>query len=59
MFNFAGMKKNLPDYIREDEKLRQVLLAQEGFMKYVTEYIIKGGDDGLSLYAKYQEQVYV
>lgn len=53
------MKKNLPDYIREDEKLRQVLLAQEGFMKYVTEYIINGGDDGLSLYAKYQEQVYV
>ena len=52
------MKKNLPDYIREDEKLRQALFAQEGFMKYVVEYIMNGGEDGLSLYAQYQEHVY-
>ncbi len=52
------MKKILPDYIRDNEHLRQILLAQEGFMKYVAEYIINGGDDGLSLYAKYQEYVF-
>lgn len=52
------MKKNLPDYVRDDEKLRQTLLAQEGFMKYVAKYIMNGGEDGLSLYAKYQEYVY-
>lgn len=52
------MKQNLPDYIRENESLRQVLLAQEGFMKYVADYIVNGGDDGLSLYAKYQENVF-
>ena len=52
------MKKNLPEYIRENENLRQALLAQEGFMKYVAKYIMNGGDDGLSLYAQYQEHVY-
>lgn len=52
------MNQNLPDYIRENEDLRQTLLAQEGFMKYVADYIINGGDDGLSLYAKYQEHVF-
>ena len=52
------MKKNLPDYIRDNENLRQTLLAQEGFMKYVAEYIMNGGKDGLSLYAQYQEHVY-
>lgn len=52
------MKKNLPDYVRDDENLRQTLLAQEGFMKYVAEYIMNGGEDGLSLYAQYQEHVY-
>lgn len=51
------MKQDLPDYIRDNENLRQVLLAQKGFMKFVTEYIMNGGDDGLSLYAKYQEHV--
>lgn len=58
MCNFAGMKQSLPNYIRDNEHLRQILLAQEGFMKYVTKYIINGGDDGLSLYAQYQEYVY-
>jgi len=52
------MKQNLPDYIRENENLRQALLAQEGFMKYVAEYVLNGGDDGLSLYAQYQEHIY-
>lgn len=52
------MKKNLPDYVRDDEKLRHTLLAQEGFMKYVAEYIMNGGEDGLSLYAQYQEHIY-
>lgn len=52
------MKQLLPDYIKENENLRQTLLAQEGFMKYVTNYIINCGDDGLSLYAKYQKQVF-
>jgi len=52
------MKQNLPDYIRENENLRQALKAQEGFMKYVAEYVLNGGDDGLSLYAQYQEHVY-
>ena len=52
------MKHNLPDYIRENENLRQTLLAQKGFMKYVADYIINGGEDGLSLYAKYQEHVF-
>lgn len=52
------MKKNLPEYIRENENLRQALLAQKGFMKYVAKYIMNGGDDGLSLYAQYQEHVY-
>lgn len=52
------MKQKLPDYIRDDENLRQTLLAQKGFMKYVVEYIMNGGKDGLSLYAQYQEHVY-
>ena len=52
------MKQNLPDFIRDNENLRQTLLAQEGFMKYVAEYIKNGGKDGLSLYAQYQEHVY-
>ena len=52
------MKQNLPDYIKGNEKLRQTLLAQEGFMKYVAEYIMNGGEDGLSLYAQYQVHVY-
>ena len=52
------MKQDLPNYIKDNENLQQTLLAQEGFMKYVAEYIINGGDDGLSLYAQYQEHVY-
>lgn len=52
------MKQNLPDYIRGNENLRQALSNQEGFMKYVVEYIKNGGEDGLLLYAQYQEHVY-
>lgn len=52
------MKQNLPDFIRDNEKLRQTLFAQEGFMMYVAKYIMNGGEDGLSLYSQYQEHVY-
>lgn len=52
------MKKAIDDYIRENEDFRQALLKQEGFIKYMTDYIINGGDDGLSLYAKYQDYVF-
>lgn len=48
------MEKTIEDYIREDTTLRQRLQEQEGFMKYVVEHI---DDDGLSLFAQYQEQV--
>lgn len=52
------MKKAIDDYIRENEDFRQALLKLEGFIKYMTDYIINGGDDGLSLYAKYQDYVF-
>ena len=51
------MKQNLPDIIRGNEDLRQALLEQDGFMKYVTEHI-DDGEDSLTLYARYQEHVY-
>jgi len=50
------MEKTIDEYIREDKGLRQLLLGQEGFMKYVVEHI---DDDGLSLFSQYQEQVVV
>ena len=52
--NFASMKQNLPDIIRENKDLLSAMLEQEGFMKYVAEHL---DDDGLTLYARYQEQV--
>ncbi len=51
------MEKALPDYIKENKDLRQALLKQDGFMKYVAERI-EAGDDGLSIYAHYQEHVF-
>ena len=48
------MKQTLPDIIRENKDLLSVMLEQEGFMKYVAEHL---DDDGLTLYARYQEQV--
>lgn len=51
------MNQNLPDIIRGNEDLRQALLEQDGFMKYVAEHI-DDGEDGLTIYARYQEHVY-
>lgn len=55
--NYVDMNQNLPDIIRENEDLRQALLEQDGFMKYVAEHI-DDGEDGLTIYARYQEHVY-
>lgn len=51
------MEQTLDYKIREDEKFRQALLKQGGFMKFVTEHI-DDGDDSLTLYARYQEHVF-
>lgn len=48
------MGKTIDEYIRGGKRLRQLLLEQEGFMKYVVEHI---DEDGLTLFAQYQEQV--
>jgi len=50
------MKQTLPDYIKQSDDLRKVLLAQQGFMHYVAEHI-DDGIDPLSFYAQYQENV--
>lgn len=49
------MKKLLPDYIKENENLRQILLAQEGgIMKYLAEHL--NADDTATLFSDYQNQ---
>ena len=46
--NFAGMKQNLPDYIRDNEHLRQILRAQKGgIMKYWAEHPDADGKEDL------------
>lgn len=48
------MKQTLPNYIKQNENLRQVLLAQNGgIMKYLAEHLdIRGSE----LFKKYQDQ---
>lgn len=48
------MKQTLPDYIRENENLRQTLLAQEGgIMKYLAEQL--DASDSATLFRDYQD----
>ncbi len=49
------MKKTLPDFIKQNENLRQILLAQEGgIMKYLAEHLDANGT--AELFRNYQEQ---
>lgn len=49
------MKQLLPDYIKENENLRQILLAQEGgIMKYLAEHLEANGT--AELFHDYQDQ---
>ncbi len=61
---FAGMDftilpyDQLPDYIRENENLRQILLQSAGIMKYVAEHIDDPTDDDTpQLFVQYQNYV--
>lgn len=48
----------LPEYIRENENLRQTLLQSGGIMKYVAEHIDDPFDDNtLSIFVQYQNYV--
>ena len=55
MCNFANMEQTLPEIIRQNDGLRQALLAQEGgIMKYLAEHL---DADGLpDLYKGYRDQ---
>lgn len=56
--NFAGMKQNLPDYIRENEDFRQALLKLEGsFIHFFTEHL-DDVDVGDTWYQCYQDFVF-
>ena len=49
------MKQTLPDYIRQNEHLRQILLAQDGgIMKYLAEHLDANGS--AELFIDYQNQ---
>ena len=44
MRNFVVMRQTLPDYIKQNDELRQILLAQEGgIMKYLAEHLDANG----------------
>ena len=48
------MKQTLPDYIKENEALRKILLAQEGgIMKYLAEHLDANGT--AELFSGYQD----
>ena len=48
----------LPDFIRENEKLRQAMLQNGGIMKYVAEHIDDPYDDDTpQLFVQYQNYV--
>ena len=52
---FVGMKQTLPDYIRQHEDLRKVLLVQDGgIMKYLAEHLDANG--AAALFNNYQNQ---
>lgn len=62
--NFVGMEftilpyDRLPDFIRENENLRQTLLQSGGIMKYVAEHIdAPTNNDTLQLFVQYQNYV--
>lgn len=64
MFIFAGMDffllpyDRLPEFIRENEKLRQIMLQSGGIMKYIVEHIDDPVDeDSPLLFAQYQNYV--
>ena len=51
---FVGMKQTLPEYIKQNEKLRQILLSQEGgIMKYLAEHL--DADGTAELFHGYQD----
>lgn len=51
---FAGMKQSLPEYIKQNEALRNILLAQEGgIMKYLAEHLDANGT--ADLFSSYQD----
>jgi len=53
--NFVGMKQTLPDYIKQHDDLRKILLAQEGgIMKYLAEHLDANGT--AELFTSYQNQ---
>ena len=53
MCNFVGMKKTLPEIIKQDEKLRRTLLSQEGgIMRYLAEHL--DADGTAALFTDYQ-----
>lgn len=55
MCNFASMKQNLPNIIRENKELQQTLLKQEGgIIKYLAEHI--DADGIVALYEDYRTQ---
>ena len=48
------MKQTLPEYIKQNEKLRQILLSQEGgIMKYLAEHL--DADGTAELFHGYQD----
>ena len=50
---FVGMKQTLPEYIAQNENLRQILLTQEGgIMKYLAEHLDANGT--ADLFSSYQ-----
>ena len=54
MTNFVGMKQTLPEYIKQNDELRQILLAQEGgIMKYLAEHL--DADGTADLFSGYQD----
>ena len=54
MCTFAGMKQTLPDYIKQNEALHKLLLAQEGgIMKYLAEHLDANGT--ADLFSGYQD----
>ena len=52
---FANMKQTLPDYIKNNEDLQQILQKQEGsFIKYFTEHLDDNDVNG-TWYQRYQD----
>lgn len=55
---FANMKQTLPDYIKNNEDLQQILQKQEGsFIKYFTEHLDDNDVNG-TWYQRYQDYVF-